>query len=440
MKTSKLTILFLSCYFILYSGCQKIDNVINLEKPNNIKLPSISANSFTSIVATRKDASVEISLTYFDPEFFYKERNYAVYPDHYEVYLSKNTDDNWEMIMTIDTSYINRSFIISGLTNNELYYVYLKEIGNKNGETKNSNVAVFIPSAFKPLYNLILTNYYNNDLYSFDWSSSNNKIVYATTFYEFKPGYAAASVFIPLAGNEPQLVDIFCWFPDFNNDGTKISYSSDKGEVFDGKLMPEHITVYDINTKASVRLTSGYSVNKYPAWSPVSSLIAFSTSDKSDEDLKIALLNPETRTYKVLQTGSDLSQDIISYSQERPTWSADGEYIYYTHRYYTNANMNPGYFDIYRIRSNGGTPEPVFNSNRIECTPAVSPDNSKLAFLTNLNGRLQIWVYDFKDNKFHQPFDTNIYDFSEIWSQIKWKDNNTILFANRYGLYSISVE
>jgi Tol biopolymer transport system component len=440
MKTFQLTILFLSCGFLFNSGCQKYNNLIEPGKPDNIKIPSITANSYTSIVATRKDASAEISLTYFDPDYFYKERNYTVYPDHYEVYLSKNSDENWEMIMSIDTSYINRSFIISGLTNNELYYVYLKEIDKTNGETKSSNVALFMPSAFKPSYNLILKNYYNNDLYSFDWNGSNNRIVYATTYYEFRPGYAAASVFMPLSGIEPQLVDTFCWFPVFNNDGTKISYSSDKGEVFDGKLMPEHIAVYDVNTKASVRLTSGYSVNKYPAWSPVSPLIAFSTSGKSDEDLRIAVLNPETHTYKVLQTGSDLNQDIIKYSQERPSWSADGEYIYYTHRYYTNDNMNPGYYDIYRIRSNSGSPEPVFNSQRIECTPALSSDNSKLAFLSDLNGSLQIWVYDFKDNKFHQPFDTNIYDFSEIWSQIKWKDNNTILFANRNGLYSISVE
>lgn len=439
MKSCKLTILSLLCIFVFCSECQKIEEFIEQGKPVNIDIPTIKANSYTSIVATRKDASVEVSLTYFDPEYFYKERDYPIYPDYYEVYLSKNTYDNWEMIRTIDTSYINKSFIISGLTNGELYYVYLKEITSIGEETKNTNVAIFIPSAFKPTYNFIMKDYYGHDLYSFDWNSNNDKIVYATKYYP--------AIFISESNNEPQLVDTYCWFPDFNNNGTKIVYSSNKGEIFDGNITPEHIAIYDVNTNKTTMVTSGYSVNKHPVWSLDNSLIAFSSSENSDNSLRIAILNPVTRKYKILETGSDLSQDIIRYSQEHSAWSADGEYIYYTHLYFTRDNINPGYYDIYRIRSNGGISEPIFNFNGVDCTPAISPDNSKLAFLTDLNGKLQIWIYNFNDNKFLQPFDANVYDFSEYWSQVEWRDNNTIMFTgisleqgNKESLFSISVE
>jgi len=344
------------------------------------------------------------------------------------------------MIRTLDTTFINKSFIIPGLINGNLYYVYLKETYSNTKSTKNTNVALFVPSAFKPAYSLILTNHSDNDLYSFDWNNSNNNIVYATTYYEFKPGYAAASVFISTSDNEQQLVDINAWFPHFNKDGTKISYSSDKGEIFDDKLMPEHIAIYDVNTKTTNRITSGYSVNRYPVWSPDNSHIAFSNSEISDESLRIALLNSDTQTQKILQTESGLNQNILSYSQIRPTWSADGKYIYFTLWFSTDSNINPGLYDIFRISTKGGIPEPVLNSPWIECTPVISPDNSELAFLTDFNGKLQIWVYDYANNKLKQPFDTDIYSFEEVWSQLKWKDNNTILFANRYGLYSISVE
>jgi len=388
---------------MFYSGCEKIEDYYDQDRFGTISIPSINTNSYTSIIATRKDASVEISLTYFDLEYLYKERNYKVYPDYYEVYLSKNTYDNWEMIRTIDTSYINKSFIISGLTNEELYYVYLKEINSRVDEIKNTNVAVFSPSAFKPTYSLILKDYNGHDLYSFDRNNSNNTIVYATKYSDYGPNYARAAIFISKSDNEHQLVDTHCWFPDFNTNGTKITYSSDKGEIFDGIIRPEHIAIYDINTQKTTMVTSGYSVNKYPVWSPDNSLIAFSSSEKSDQSLRIAILNPETHTQKILQTGSALNQDILYWGQEHPAWSADGKYIYYTHRYYTNNNINPGYFDIYRIKSNGGTPEPVFDSDGIECAPAISPDNSKLAFLTDLNGKLQVWVYDFINGKFCQP-------------------------------------
>ncbi|MBN1792040.1 MAG: PD40 domain-containing protein, partial [Bacteroidales bacterium] len=142
-----------------------------------------------------------------------------------------------------------------------------------------------------------------------------------------------------------------------------------------------------------------------------------------------------------------LPGDVLSYSQERPAWSADGKYIYYSHRYFTNANANPGYYDIYRINPDEGGYEPVFRTPGIECIPVPSPDNSKLAFLSDLSGRLQVWIYDFNSGKLSQPFDTRDYDFSEVWSQIRWKNDHTLLFAAHsaekggdISLFSISVE
>ncbi len=440
MRSYQLIIFFLLCSSIFYTGCEESVVDFNKDAPVSIKMPSILKNSCTSIIATRKDAAVDISLTYFDPAWYKIGIDYTAYPDYYEVYLSNDGGDNWEMVRTIDTSYINKSFAISGLTNDELYYVYLKEVNNQIKETKNTNVAIFIPSSYKPSYNQILSTGYYDDLYTFDLNRINRNIVYATKSYEFKPGYSAASVFFSGSGSEPQLVDIKCWFPAFNSSGSKISYSSDKDEIFDGKLLPEHIVIYDVMSKTPDRITSGYSVNRYPVWSPDNSLIAFSSSEKSDESLRIAIINLETHVQKILQTESGLSQNILSYSQVRPAWSADGKHIYFTLRSSSDDNLYPGYYDIYRLSSIGGIPEPVFNSNRIECTPSISPDNTKLAFIADYNGRLNIWVYNLIDSKFHQTFDNELYDFSEVWTQIKWRDNNTILYTSRSGIYSISVE
>jgi len=431
-------------FIFLWSGCQKIEDTVDQDKFTNIEFSPINSNSYTSIVATRKDASAEISLSYFDPEFFYKERNYTIYPDYYEVYLSVNTPDNWELIKTIDTSYINKSFTISGLNNGVIYYIYLSDKSSLYDETRNSNVAVFIPSADKPSYDLILKDFYGQDIYAFDINNYNNKIVYATKRYQYQPGHSAASIFLSDSENEPQLIDIGCWSPSFSYNGEKISYSSDHGEFFDGILSPEHIVVYDVNTQITTKVTLGYSVNRYPAWAPTGYLIAYSSSDNGHLDFKINIYNTATSTNRILHTEYISNQDLISHSQEHPTWSSDGKYIYYTRRTYTSANRTSGYFDIYRIISNGGMPEPVFNSKGIECTPAISPDNSKLAFLANYNGSLQIWIYNFLYDEFYQPFDTNDFNFSEIWSLIRWKDNNTILFTactvTDAALFSLTVE
>lgn len=440
MKTRSLIILVFICFLIFNSGCEEIED-------NNGKYALIT----TSIVATRKDASVSISWNIFNPNWLYIYRPNDspkwVNPDYYEVYLSKNTSENWELIRTIENSNGYNSFTLTGLTNNTSYYIYLKGISDKVKDAESTNIAMFIPSAYKPTYSFILKDYYGHDIYSFDRNNNNNKIVYATRYYEFKPNYAAAAIFISESNNEPQLVDTFCWFPDYNNNGTKILYSSDKGEIFDDKIRPEHIALYDINTNKITRITSGYSVNRHPVWSPDNSLIAFSSSEKSDQSLRITVLNPETHEYKMLETGSGLSQEILGYSQTHPVWSSDGVYIYYTQRYYTNNNVNPGYYDIFRIKSDGGKPEPVFSFDGIKCSPIISPDNLKMAFLTDLNGKLQLWVYNFENKRFSQPFNNNSYSFSEYWPRIIWKDNNTIFFTayseergGDYSLFSISIE
>ncbi len=440
MRIIALVILFPLFTSVFFTGCEKI-------KDSN----DIYALVTTSIVATRKDASVSVTLNISSPNWI---KNYNlnddieyINPEYYEVYLSKNTSENWKMIRTIDNSNGYNSFTLTGLTNNESYYVYLKAKSDKVENTKSTNIAKFIPSAYKPTYSFIMKDYYGHDIYSFDRNNNNNKFVYATKYYEFKPNFAAAAIFTAESNNEPQLVDINCWFPDYNNSGTKIVYSTDKDAIFDGKIMPEHVAIYDINTDKITKVTSGYSVNKYPVWSPDNSLIAFSSSEESDQSLRITVLNPETLEYKMLETRSDLSQDILGYSQIHLAWSSEGEYIYYTQRYYTNDNINPGYYDIYRIKSDGGIPEPVFDFNGVDCSPQISPDNSKIAFLTDLNGKLQIWIYYFEDKKFYQPFDKNIYSFMKEWSQIKWKDNKTIFYTayseeidGDYSLFSISIE
>ncbi len=453
MKLHKPISTLLLC-LLISGGCESPDNGKEADNNNtrpdeiaNIKTPLIESNANTSIIATRKDASVEISYRYFDAALFYKLPSNDAIPDFYEVYLSKDSGNSWEMIRTVEVTGTEGSFAIDGLTNHELYYIYLKEKELLTVKEKNSNVALFVPSAFKPIYNFITADHYGNDLYSFGVNSINNSIVYATRFFEYEPGYAGASVFLAGSVGSPELIGTSCWFPDFSSNGSQIAYSSDKGEVFDGIIMPEHLFIYDVNTAIAKSLTSGYSVNKYPAWSTDNAKLAFSSSAVSDQALRISVYDAEDQSIQKVQEVTGLPGDLLSYSQERPAWSADGKYIYFTHRYFTNANANPGYYDIYRINLDEGGYEPVFRTPWIECIPVPSPDNSKLAFLSDLSGRLQVWIYDFNNGKLSQPFDTKDYHFSDVWSQIRWKNDHILLFAaysaekgGDISLFSISVE
>jgi len=183
----------LLCFLLITGGCEVPDNGNetgdNHTRPDEIaiiKTPLIESDANTTIIATRKDAGVEISYRYFDAALFYKLPSDDVPPDFYEVYLSKDSGNSWEMIRTVDVIGTEGSFTIDGLTNDALYYIYLKEKALLTGKERNSNVALFVPSAFKPTYNFIAADHYGHDLYSFGVNSNNNSIVYATRFYEYE--------------------------------------------------------------------------------------------------------------------------------------------------------------------------------------------------------------------------------------------------------------
>ncbi|MFN8241009.1 MAG: hypothetical protein U0X39_09680 [Bacteroidales bacterium] len=406
---------------------------------SGIKSPSIQSGANTSVVAIRKDASVELSLSYFDPAWWKIGLTASGYPDYYEVYISDDMGVSWKLQMTADTSYLHKNLVIEGLKNGIPYQLYLKEHYNKPGSSKNTNVVMFVPSSFKPVYTELGKDQYSS-VYSFDVNENLNPLVYAKISYEYSPGYSAATVFFSKPGIEPVMVETNSWFPDLDKNGSRISYSSDKGEVFDGTIIPEHITIYDITAGSSSRVTTGYSVNRYPSWSPDNKLIAYSTSSTGDYNLRIKTLDPKTHSSYAVGSEPVFQQPVTGYTEIRPSWSADQKYIYYTLQYYTSDNSNPGNFDIYRKNYISGKTEPVFSTTWTECSPVVSPDNSRIAFLSNYNGKLQAWIYVIDSGKLIQPIETGTYSFSEVWSQLKWKNNNILLFANQESIFSMTVE
>jgi hypothetical protein len=429
---SVLTVLF-TC------GCTKTDIVITQQIPAKFNIPALEKNSFTSIVATRKDRGAEVALGYLDLIYFYKERDYYVYPDSFEVYLSEGDTNRWTRVMVLDTSIIGKKFKLEGLRNDSLYFVYVKEVYKNEGVKKNSNLAMFVPSSFNPEYKALLDNYYGNDLYSFDTKDLNGPIVYSTTFYEYKPGHASGAVFLVLADSSPRLINYNSWYPNLRNDSRQVVFSYDGYSVVPG-FRPEHLMTYDLRTGSKKFITSGTSVDRFPCWSPDNSQIAYSTSTVSDNELRIALIDPVSLNKLMAVSGFEQAGNILKYSETNPVWSPDSKYIYYTYWTATDQNLNPGVTDIYRVSVNDGRAEPFIFSSKLELLPAVSPDNTKLAFLSDYSGKFEIWFYDLTNGRLKQLFDNDSFNFDEVWAGLKWKDNKTLLFSDRKSLWSVSTE
>lgn len=74
-------------------------------------------------------------------------------------------------------------------------------------------------------------------------------------------------------------------------------------------------------------------------------------------------------------------------------WSQDGQWITFT-----SERAGDGNSDVYRVRTNGTGLEKLVASPAMEDAGVLSPDNSKLAYVSTANGyKTNIWVMDLKN-------------------------------------------
>ncbi len=166
--------------------------------------------------------------------------------------------------------------------------------------------------------------------------------------------------------------------PKWNPDGSKIAFVSMRdgnGEIYtlqsDGALL--------------TRLTHASRMDLEPVWSPDGMRIAFTTHRKSDDE----------HVYIIPSHGGDALQLVTTNSDEyNPTWSLDGETLYFY-------NISLG--KIYSIPTDGKrTPEIIFDFGRAEDL-SLSPDGKVLVFAATVGEStaaavylLNLESYDFK--------------------------------------------
>jgi hypothetical protein len=100
--------------------------------------------------------------------------------------------------------------------------------------------------------------------------------------------------------------------------------------------------------------------------------------------------------------------------------------------------------DIFRLPSAGGPFETVIKSPWNDYIPAVSPDHSKIAFISDRSGTNQIWIYEPAVDRYRQVTSGNSLDIFTYWGKLEWTTSNTILFSGYerenqpgYGVFTV---
>jgi hypothetical protein len=75
-----------------------------------------------------------------------------------------------------------------------------------------------------------------------------------------------------------------------------------------------------------------------------------------------------------------------------------------------------------------------------EWSPALSPDETKIAFISLRTHDDEIWLYDMVNNSYRQLTGDQAFNFDSRYSNIEWLGNNQILITAFEDTKSVAVK
>jgi eukaryotic-like serine/threonine-protein kinase len=184
-------------------------------------------------------------------------------------------------------------------------------------------------------------------------SMSRDRLVFSRTEED-------ADIFRLVRGREPERIltsSAFDGHAQFSPDGRRIAFGSDRTGTFE-------IWVVEADGSSERQLTRGLTLYQgSPRWSPDGSLVAFDALE-ANGDRHIWTIPAEGGAVRQLtkQAGE----------QSAPTWSHDGQWIYFSHN-------GSGWHEVWRVRSTGGTPEQI-SRNGSGVVAFESPDGQHVIY------------------------------------------------------------
>jgi Tol biopolymer transport system component len=171
--------------------------------------------------------------------------------------------------------------------------------------------------------------------------------------------------------------------------------------------------IYIMNPDGSnqIPLTDNSADDFSPSWSPDGRLIAFE-SDRYDPHPRICFPNCDYNLYVMNSDGSDQRQlTALPGAEWNATWSPDGQSLLFNAGKFESEQIG-----IYRIGLEGGDPQPLLLDEFKNIGPDWSPNGEHIAFSSNRDGNLDIFVMEVDGSQPQKIVDTGIDDYFPDWS------------------------
>ena len=147
----------------------------------------------------------------------------------------------------------------------------------------------------------------------------------------------------------------------------------------------------------------------HPAWSPVDSVIAFTSWVLGNDDIWLISSLGGTPVQVTSHPGNDW----------HAAWSPDGSYLAFT-------SDRSGNYDIWIIKAEGDSLKQITTDPGWDDSPSWSPDGRKIAFESNRGGNFDIWTVSLDDRSFEPVTFHESADRSPDWSS----DGTQLVFVS----------
>ena len=366
------------------------------------------------------DATIDDTKTYLNWAVLFDEmlRPYEfVNPDKFDIYIAQHDMSNFTKLIELnnDESY---SYTVENLQNSNPYFFYLvsRKVGFK---PLYSDTIMVIPDKRKE-FEMLLMSDDNHTLWNVSIAQQKNKIAYVDGYYYWDGGSnccMATSVLISnMDGSEKELVKTNSYHPCWSPAEDKIVFYFDG--IHNVGWIPAQIALYDCETKSITQLTDDNYYNFAPVFSGNGELLLFQSSKNTPGTYETNIWLMNLKTLESFQV-TDISGTSLR-TVEQPRWIDNDRFLF--HGVYHGEK-----YQLFESSVSAKQISKLFESQWNDYTPSISPDQKKIAFISNRSRTNQVWIYDMDSKSYCQI--TGYSNNESVGGAIQWLDNSTIVFT-----------
>jgi len=348
--------------------------------------------------------------------------------DIIEIYISENERSNFRQVVELKNGG-DYSYTVDGLQNSNSYFFYL--VSKKKGFVSlNSDTIMAIPNKREGFEILQKSDEEHIPrLANVSIAHQRNIIAYVDRFYSWNGGSNCCSAMSILIGNMDgsgkELVKIHSSNPSWSPANDKIAFHFEDTYVNNVGWISQ-IAMYDYETKSITQLTNDNSIKYSPVFSKNGELLLFQSSKYIPHSPGIDATNIWLLNLKTLESFqiTDISKTSLR-TVERPCWIDNDRFLF--HGAYSEGKNQ---YRLFESSVSKKQITKIFESKWNDYNPSISPDQKKIAFISNRSGFDQVWIYHIDSRTFSQITGySNNESLTYAWNKIEWLDNSTIVFT-----------